>query len=117
LILLRKAPEGDRTYSEVHATDTKGSAHWEAKYNSPLKPERRVHNIIDAYFEFTPDHKIQRHVDHFDFAEWSRQAMGFPGYLCGCCPCFQALVQSQTASKLAAYIEKHPEFQDSMAAI
>jgi ketosteroid isomerase-like protein len=51
-------------FSNAKANDKSGSCHWEAFY-SFSRTGRKVHNIIDATFEFK-DGKIIRHSDVFD---------------------------------------------------
>jgi hypothetical protein len=57
---------------------------WEAWYTFS-RTGRKVHNIIDASFEFK-DGKILVHQDTFDFWRWTRQALGMPGILLGWTP-------------------------------
>jgi ketosteroid isomerase-like protein len=68
-------------FSDVKASDQAGSAHWEAKYTFS-KTGRKVHNSIDATFEFS-DGKIIKHTDDFDLKKWAKQAMGLKGALLG----------------------------------
>jgi ketosteroid isomerase-like protein len=104
----RKADPNDRTFSDIHADDRRGQAHWEAKYKFPANG-RPVHNRIDAEFEFE-DGKIRRHTDRFDFWIWSRQALGVPGLLFGWGP-LQKPVQKKLAATLDVFIEEHPEYR------
>lgn len=67
-------------YRDVHADDRTGSAHWEAWYT--FSTGKKVHNVIDATFEFK-DGKIIRHADTFDLHAWASQALGLPGKLLG----------------------------------
>lgn len=68
-------------FGEVNAEGDHGSARWEAWYTFS-KTGRKVHNVIAAKFEFK-DGLIYRHTDHFDFWRWSRQALGWTGWLLG----------------------------------
>lgn len=68
-------------FKDVKGEGEKGSAHWEAWYTFS-KTGRKVHNVIDAEFEFK-DGLIYRHRDHFDFWRWSRQSLGLTGWLLG----------------------------------
>ncbi|HTE32576.1 MAG TPA: nuclear transport factor 2 family protein [Chryseolinea sp.] len=72
------------TFSQVTATEDRGSCLWEARYTFS-RTGKRVHNIIRSSFEFR-DGKIFRHVDEFDFWRWSRQALGVSGLLLGWTP-------------------------------
>ncbi|HEY0975076.1 MAG TPA: nuclear transport factor 2 family protein [Solimonas sp.] len=88
-------------YSGLLASEARGSAHWEAWYTFS-KTGRKVHNIIDAHFEFR-DGLILRHVDKFDFARWAGQALGMPGKLLGGTGFLQKKVQAQAAQALTAW--------------
>jgi hypothetical protein len=57
------------------------TAHWEPIYTFS-QTGNKVHNIIDATFEFK-DGLIYRHHDKFNFWRWSKQALGLPGTLLG----------------------------------
>ena len=61
--------------SGINFTPLKGSAHWEAWY-SFSKTGRKVHNIVEAEFEFK-DSKIIKHTDTFNLHKWASQAMGW----------------------------------------
>ena len=85
-------------FSGIEADDTTGRAHWEAWYTFTTTG-RKVHNIIDATFEFR-DGKIVRHVDEFDFWRWSREALGLTGVLLGWTPIVRNKVQRTAGSQL-----------------
>jgi ketosteroid isomerase-like protein len=91
-------------FSDVHADDARGSAHWEAHYRFSATG-RLVHNIIEARFTFR-DGLIASHRDRFDFWKWSRQALGAPGWLLGWTPLLRKKVQAQAAANLAAFRSK-----------
>lgn len=84
---------------------TERSAHWEAHYIFSATG-RRVHNIIDAEFEFNDKGLITRHRDRFEFWRWTRQALGAPGLLLGWTPMLRAKVRSQAAANLKRYLAK-----------
>ncbi|HKK39170.1 MAG TPA: nuclear transport factor 2 family protein [Cryomorphaceae bacterium] len=86
------------TFSDVSTDDEKGSAHWEAKYTFS-KTGRKVHNKINAHFEFA-DGKIVKHRDDFDLKKWAKQAMGFKGTLLGGTAFFKKKLQEQTNGML-----------------
>ena len=83
----------------------KVSAHWEPKYTFS-QTGRKVHNIIDAEFEFK-DGKIIKHVDHFNFWRWSRQALGAPGLLLGWSSMLQNKVGAMANKSLQSFIRKN----------
>jgi SnoaL-like domain len=89
----------------VTEQDGKISAHWEPKY-SFSQNGNFVHNIIDAEFEFR-DGKILKHIDRFNFWNWSRQALGLPGLLLGWTPFLQKKVSKMAMGNLAKFIQKN----------
>jgi hypothetical protein len=91
-------------FNQVRADEKGGSAHWEAWYTFSATG-RKVHNIIDASFEFK-DGKIYRHTDHFNFYRWSRQALGAPGILLGWSPFLLNKVRSTARKRLEAFQKK-----------
>lgn len=96
-------------FADVKAAADRGSAHWEAWYSFSATG-RKVHNIIDAEFEFR-DGKIIRHRDRFNFWRWSRQALGGAGVLLGWTPIVKGKVRKTAAAGLAKFIKEHPEYQ------
>jgi hypothetical protein len=84
---------------------TARSAHWEAHYLF-VATGRLVHNRIDAQFEFDGQGLILRHTDRFDFATWSRQALGLPGWLLGHTPWLRARVRREAATRLERYLAR-----------
>ncbi len=91
----------------VKADDSSGKARWEAVYSfGPGK--RRVHNVIEATFEFR-DGKIVHHEDRFDFWRWSRQALGPVGIFLGWTPMVKSQVRTQAARSLRKWREKQGE--------
>ena len=90
---------------DVRANAAKGRAHWEARYlYGPGR--RKVHNRVDAEFEFDDDGLIVRHRDRFGMWNWSRQALGLPGLLLGWTPWLRAKVRRQAGQQLQRYVEK-----------
>lgn len=83
---------------------TENTAHWEAFYNFS-KTGRKVHNKIDAQFEFK-DGLIIKHIDTFNLHNWAKQAMGFKGWLLGNTSFFKRKLQSQTNYLLDSYINE-----------
>jgi len=91
-------------FGNLQADAARGSAHWEAWYSFSVT-RRKVHNIIDAEFEFR-DGLILRHVDRFDFYRWSRQALGLPGLLLGWTDKLRTKVKATAAKGLDDFIAK-----------
>ncbi|WP_250658073.1 nuclear transport factor 2 family protein [Alkalimarinus coralli] len=82
----------------------KVSAHWEPRYTFS-QTGRKVHNIIDAEFEFK-DGKIIKHRDQFNFWRWSRQALGTPGLLLGWSSMLQNKVSQMANKSLRSFMKK-----------
>jgi ketosteroid isomerase-like protein len=96
-------------FSDIQAEEQVGRARWEAWYTFS-RTGRRVHNIIEASFEFR-EGKIIRHEDRFSFWRWSRQALGATGLLLGWTGFLKNKVRSTAMSGLWKFIGKHPEYQ------
>lgn len=104
-MLCTRAKDLELTFDKVQAEGNTGSAHWEAHYTFSATG-RKVHNKIDASFEFNDEGLIVRHTDTFPFWRWTRQALGLPGILLGWTPIVQGKVRSQANSQLERFIEK-----------
>ncbi|NVN98067.1 MAG: nuclear transport factor 2 family protein [Geobacteraceae bacterium] len=87
--------------SNVQATGSGVTAHWDVYYNFSATG-RPVHNSIDARFEFR-DRLIYRHHDEFSFYRWARQALGPVGMLLGWTPLIRNKVRRTAASNLAGF--------------
>ena len=96
-------------FRDVKADAQTGRAHWEAYYTFS-RTGRKVHNVIEARFEFQ-DGKIIRHVDRFPFRRWSQQAFGPTGWLLGWTPFLRNKVRDTAMKGLFRFIEQHPEYQ------
>jgi ketosteroid isomerase-like protein len=105
-MLCERGADLEVSFRDVAADDTRGSAHWDARYTF-AQTGRKVLNRIDATFEFA-DHAIVRHVDSFDLHRWARQALGPIGLLLGWTPLVRNKVRKSAASALAAWEAKHP---------
>lgn len=101
-MLCARAKDLQVTVSDIHADASRGSAHWEAIYTFS-QTGRRVHNKIDANFEFR-DGLIAVHRDRFDFWAWSRQALGAPGLLLGWTPFLRNKVRAQARAGLQKFL-------------
>ena len=98
-MLIERGADLAVTFRGISAGDARGVAHWEATYTFSATG-RRVHNVIDATFEFR-DGQIVRHVDTFDFWRWSRMALGARGTLLGWTPFVRNKVRATAARQLA----------------
>lgn len=92
------------TFNSVKADDRTGKANWIAEYTF-AQTGRHVINKIAAEFEFQ-NGKIIRHTDYFDLWKWSRQALGWKGYLLGWTSFMQKKIQKQTNGLLRKYSKK-----------
>lgn len=93
------------TFKNAWSENEYGGVDWEAKYPFS-KTGRKVHNIIDAKFEFK-DGLIVGHRDYFDFYRWSRMALGTPGLLLGWTDYLQNKVRSQCTVMLDKYMKEN----------
>jgi hypothetical protein len=91
-------------FSNVTSSHAKGSADWKANYIFS-STNRKVRNVIHAEFEFK-DGLIFRHTDTFDLYEWSKQALGFKGYLLGWTPFFNKKIQQKASESLRSFQRK-----------
>ena len=88
-------------FSNIEMSNLGGKAYWEAFYTFS-KTGRKVHNKIKAEFKFK-DGKIIEHIDTFDLYRWSRQALGFTGFLMGWTTFFKKKLNSQTNMLLSKF--------------
>lgn len=80
------------------------SAYWEPIYTFS-KTGRKVHNKIDAEFEFK-DGLIIKHRDTFNLHRWSKQALGLQGLLIGWTGFFKRKLNDQTSRLLQKFESK-----------
>jgi len=85
------------------------TAHWEPRYTFSQNG-RKVHNIIDATFEFK-DGLIINHIDQFNFWSWSKQALGTIGALLGWSGFLRNKVKTMANKNLTHFIAKHGQYQ------
>jgi ketosteroid isomerase-like protein len=90
-------------FSQVKANEHLGSAFWIAKYNFS-KTNREVVNTIASKFHFQ-EGLIIKHTDDFDIWKWSKQALGFKGFLLGWTGYMQKKIQEQARRSLKRYCE------------
>jgi ketosteroid isomerase-like protein len=92
------------SFDSVQANEKTGSANWKAEYIFS-QTGRKVINIISAHFEFK-DGKIYKHTDDFNIWKWTRQAMGWKGYVLGWTFFMQKKIQQQSGLLLKKYTGK-----------
>lgn len=85
------------------------TAHWEPRYTFSQNG-RKVHNIIDATFEFK-DGLIINHIDQFNFWSWSKQALGTIGALLGWSGFLRNKVKTMANKNLTHFIAKHGQYK------
>ena len=103
-MLCERAKDLKIEFRDIEADASAGHAHWEAWYTFSATG-RRVHNKIDARFEFR-EGKIIRHRDSFDFWAWASQALGPTGRLLGWSGFLKNRVRTQAARSLAAFLRE-----------
>ena len=104
-MLVSRGKDLQITLIDAAANAAGGSATWEARYTFS-KTGRQVINRVDALFAFR-DGLIIRHIDRFGFWQWSKQALGLPGFLLGWTWPFKAMVRKQAAASLAQFMGRH----------
>lgn len=92
-------------FATVFANENSGSATWIATYLFS-QTNRNVINVIDAEFEFK-DGLILKHIDHFDLYKWSKQALGWKGFLLGWTSFMQNKIQQNARKSLQNYMLKN----------
>lgn len=90
--------------TNVKADEIHGSATWVAHYTF-TQTNRKVINPISAEFEFK-DGLIYKHNDNFDVWKWSKQALGWKGFLLGWTGFFQKKIQEKALYSLKKYSER-----------
>lgn len=104
-MLCAQAKNFDLTFAAIEADDRIGKAHWEARYDFSATG-RRVHNKIEAEFEFL-DGKIVKHTDRFGFWKWSSMALGPVGIFLGWTPLVRKKVQGQARERLTEFRKRN----------
>jgi len=99
-MLCRNSTDLKLTFDSI----TDNSAHWEDIYTFS-QTGRKVHNIIDAKFEFK-DGLISKHTDDFNLHSWAKQALGFKGLVLGGTSFFKKKLHLQTGKLLAKFERK-----------
>src|SRR5664279_1804300 len=97
-------------FDSVKADGSKVSCNWTAIYTFSLT-KKRVVNIIHAEFELK-NGQISRHIDHFSFYRWARQAFGIKGIILGWSPYMRKKVRSASRKRLDEFISQHTEYGD-----
>ena len=101
-MLLSRATDLEAGCDHASANDARGIARWHARYTFS-QTGRPVLNRVEAAFEFR-DGLIVRHLDHFSFWRWARQALGPVGLLLGWSPMLKRKVQTGARRGLVGYM-------------
>jgi hypothetical protein len=104
-MLCKNAKDFSLVFSDLQADEEYGQCKWTATYLFTATGKKVV-NKITAYFKFH-EGQIIEHTDDFDFWKWSRQAMGFKGFLFGWTVYFQNKVSKAARERLLQYINAH----------
>lgn len=104
-MLCTNAKDFSLTYSNItHLDEEYSTCEWVASYTFS-KTGKKVVNNIKANMRFA-DGKIAEHSDAFSLHKWSKQAMGFMGWLLGWNRFFQKKIQNAARKNLKKFIER-----------
>ncbi|WP_418263050.1 nuclear transport factor 2 family protein [Flavobacterium faecale] len=87
--------------SDTKADDYLGATQWTATYTYGPN-NNKVVNTIQANFHFK-DGLIIKHTDDFDIWKWSKQALGFKGFLFGWTGYMQHKIHKKALESLRKY--------------
>lgn len=103
-MLCSNAKDFSLTYGNIIQLDEEYcTCDWVASYTFS-KTGRRVVNKIRANMKFY-EGKIIEHSDAFSLHKWSKQALGFSGWLLGWNKFFQQKIKNQARKNLLQFIE------------
>lgn len=94
----------DIRFYNVKSDGATGCANWIATYIF-TKTKRKVINRITAKFEFK-EGLIIKHKDDFDLWNWSKQALGWKGYVLGWTAFLKNSINKQALASLNRYQNK-----------
>jgi SnoaL-like domain len=103
-MLIKRGKDLEMIFSNIHADDQTGSVEWTAHYTFS-GTSNKVVNRIKSQFRFEKG-KIIEHTDHFNFYNWSRQSLGFKGWLLGWTPFLQNKVAEAAKNGLYLFMKK-----------
>ncbi len=104
-MLCKNAKDFSLTYSNIkHLDGEYSTCEWVASYTFS-KTGKKVVNKIKANMRFGGG-KIIEHSDAFSLHRWSKQAMGFMGWLLGWNRFFQRKIQNGARKNLTGFMEK-----------
>ena len=104
-MLIAASTDLEIKFSDIKEAGEQGECSWEAFYTFS-KTGRKVHNQINASFEFR-DGLIIRHEDTFDLWKWSRMALGTSGLLPGWSSFMKGKIRKMANQNLANFVAKN----------
>lgn len=104
MLLSKRTKTTKISFSNITATEEKGSANWNAEYLYGAR-KRKVINNVTANFKFK-DGKIIEHIDTFNLWKWTQQAIGVAGYFTGWTPFMKNKIQNTTKKQLEKFMSK-----------
>jgi hypothetical protein len=93
-------------FKNISANEKTGSVEWIACYIFSVTGSNVV-NRIKSNFVFEQG-KIIKHIDHFNFYDWAKQALGASGLLLGWTPFVKNKVRKVAMKNLQDYMNKGP---------
>ncbi|MFN2438753.1 MAG: nuclear transport factor 2 family protein [Chitinophagaceae bacterium] len=91
-------------FKNISADENTANAEWRAVYTFSATGKKVV-NHIKANF-IIEQGKIAKHIDSFNFYNWSRQALGLPGLLLGWTPFIKNKIRRQAMKSLNDFMSK-----------
>lgn len=102
-MLCTNAKDFSLTFGNIQLLDEEyATCEWQASYTFS-KTGRKVVNKIKAHMRFA-DGKIIEHSDAFSLHKWSKQALGFSGWLLGWNSFFQNRIKNNAGRSLLKFI-------------
>jgi uncharacterized protein len=103
-MLCRNASDLSLQYDKIQADDEYGTCNWTAAYTFS-QTGRPVINHIKAHFRFH-EGRIIEHMDNFNLWTWSRQALGWRGWLLGWSPFVEKKIRKMARRNLQKFMAK-----------
>ncbi|WP_339656175.1 nuclear transport factor 2 family protein [uncultured Salegentibacter sp.] len=97
-------------FGDIQANDHNASAKWSASYYFGSQKRKVTNNGIGTFY--IQNGKILQHTDHFDLWQWSRQALGFKGFLLGWTKSMKLKVQQESSKMLSRYLQKMQSLEE-----
>lgn len=101
-MLITKGKDLRVEFKDISSTENTVKAHWDAYYTFSATG-KKVINRIDATFEIE-NGKIIKHIDHFSFYTWAKQALGLTGILLGWTSFLNKKVSTQAMKNLENFM-------------